>query len=95
MIYINIISLIISLAITPLNNIKPIEFQGKSYIVMEASTQIVIEGSNEDYIRSVVSISKIMTCILAIENMDLDTIITVDDTIKEQSMGQWNLYTYR
>lgn len=83
MIYINIISLIISLAITPLNNIKPIEFQGKSYIVMEASNQIVIEGSNEDYIQSVASISKIMTCILAIENMDLDTIITVDDTINK------------
>ena len=83
MIYINIISLIISLAITPLNNIKPVEFQGKSYIVMEASNQIVIEGSNEDYIQSVASISKIMTCILAIENMDLDTIITVDDTINK------------
>ena len=73
MIYVNIISLIISLAITPLNSVKPVEFQGKSYIVMEASNQVVIEGSNEDYIQSVASISKIMTCILAIENMDLDT----------------------
>lgn len=83
MIYINIISLIISLAITPLNSVKPVEFQGKSYIVMEASNQVVIEGSNEDYIQSVASISKIMTCILAIENMNLDTIITVDDTINK------------
>ena len=83
MIYVNIISLIISLAITPLNSVKPVEFQGKSYIVMEASNQVVIEGSNEDYIQSVASISKIMTCILAIENMDLDTIITVDDTINK------------
>ena len=83
MIYVNIISLIISLAITPLNSVKPVEFQGKSYIVMEASNQVVIEGSNEDYIQSVASISKIMTCILAIENMNLDTIITVDDTINK------------
>ena len=88
MIYVNIISLIISLAITPLNSVKPVEFQGKSYIVMEASNQVVIEGSNEDYIQSVASISKIMTCILAIENMDLDTIITVDDTINK-AWGSW------
>ena len=59
MIYVNIISLIISLAITPLNSVKPkLEFQGKSYIVMEASHQVVIEGSNEDYIQDVASISK-------------------------------------
>ena len=50
---------------------------------MEASNQIVIEGSNQDYIQSVASISKIMTCIIAIENMELDTIVTVDDTINE------------
>lgn len=81
--YLNIISLIISLTFTPLYNVEHVEFQGKSYIVMEANNQMVIEGSNEDYIQSVASISKIMTCILAIENMDLDTIITVDDTINQ------------
>ena len=53
MIYVTIISLIISLAITPLNSVKPVEFQGKSYIVMDASNQVVIEGSNEDYMQSV------------------------------------------
>ena len=81
--YLNIISLIISLTFTPLYNVEHVEFHGKSYIVMEANNQMVIEGSNEDYIQSVASISKIMTCILAIENMDLDTIITVDDTINQ------------
>lgn len=81
--YLNIISLIISLTFIPLDNVEHVEFQGKSYIVMEANNQMVIEGSNEDYIQSVASISKIMTCILAIENMDLDTIITVDDTINQ------------
>ena len=64
-------------------NVSAVPFQGKSYIVMEASHQIVIEGSNQDYIQSVASISKIMTCIIAIENMELDTIITVDDTINK------------
>ena len=81
--YIKIIGLIISLTFIPLDSIKTIPFQGKSYIVMEASNQIVIEGSNQDYIQSVASISKIMTCIIAIENMELDTIVTVDDTINE------------
>lgn len=78
---IKIISLALSLTLMPLDHVKNIPFQGKSYIVMEASHQVVIEGSNEDYIQSVASISKIMTCIIAIENMDLDTLITVDETI--------------
>lgn len=81
--YLKIISLIISLTMMPLENIKNIPFQGKSYIVMEANNQIVIEGSNQDYIQSVASISKIMTCIIAIENMELDTIITIDDTVNK------------
>ena len=76
-----IISLLLPMNATKLNATEPVSFQGKSYIVMEAANQIVIEGSNEDYIQSVASISKIMTCIIAIENMDLDTIITVDETI--------------
>lgn len=73
-----IIGLMISLIST--NNVP---FQGKSYIVMEANSQTAIEGSNQDYIQSVASISKIMTCIIAIENMELDTIITIDDTINK------------
>ena len=78
------LGLIISLMMTLVNtNVSAVPFQGKSYIVMEASHQIVIEGSNQDYIQSVASISKIMTCIIAIENMELDTIITVDDTINK------------
>ncbi len=81
--YIKMIGLIISLTFLPLDSVKTVPFQGKSYIVMEASNQIVIEGSNEEYIQSVASISKIMTCIIAIENMKLDTIITVDDTINK------------
>ena len=78
-----ILNLIVSLLLIPLNSTTPVTFQGKSYIVMEASNQVVLEGSNEDYIQSVASISKIMTCIIATENMDLDTMITVDETINQ------------
>ena len=80
MYYLNVLSLLLSFSFAPIQNIP---FQGKSYLVMEASNQIVLEGSNEDYIQSVASISKIMTCILAIENMDLEQEITVDDTINK------------
>lgn len=78
-----IINILLTFLLLPLNTTTPVTFQGKSYIVMEASNQVVIEGSNEDYIQSVASISKIMTCIIAIENMDLDTVITVDETINQ------------
>lgn len=60
-----------------------IAFSGKSYVVMDARTNQVLESKNEHHVQSVASISKIMTCIIAIENMDLNTIITVDDTINK------------
>ena len=51
------LGLIISLMMTLVNtNVSAVPFQGKSYIVMEASHQIVIEGSNQDYIQRVASI---------------------------------------
>lgn len=62
---------------------KELAFSGKSYVVMEASTGQVLESKNEDFVQSVASISKIMTCIVAIENSDLDTIVEVDETINK------------
>ena len=62
-------------------HVKAMEFSGKSYIVMEAGSKQVLEEKNEHYIQSVASISKMMTCIVAIENSNLDKIVTVDDTI--------------
>lgn len=83
--YVFIVSLFLSVfTITPVQGAnKAMEFSGKSYIVMEASTLHELEGRNEHYVQSVASISKIMTCIVAIENKDLNTMITVDETIKK------------
>ncbi|MFV0394021.1 MAG: D-alanyl-D-alanine carboxypeptidase family protein [Coprobacillaceae bacterium] len=62
---------------------ETMSFSGKSYVVMEASSGQVLEGKNEHYVQSVASISKIMTCIVAIENANLDTIVEVDETINK------------
>ena len=60
-----------------------VEFFGKSYIVYDHMNDYVVESYNEDHSQSVASISKIMTAILVIENMDLDKEITVDQTINK------------
>jgi len=62
---------------------KSLAFSGKSYVVMEASSRQVLESKEEHYVQSVASISKIMTCLIAIENADLDMIVEVDETINQ------------
>ena len=54
-----------------------------SYIVIEQSTNKILQGANYDIQRSVASISKIMSAILAIENNDLEEIVTVPSEINE------------
>lgn len=82
--YLFILSLVLTLfSVQPVEAKEALPFSGKGYLVMEARTQQVLESKNEHYVQSVASISKIMTCIVAIENKDLDTKITVDDTIEE------------
>ena len=60
-----------------------VEFTGKSYIVYDRINDYITEGYNIKHVQSVASISKIMTAILVIENMDLDQEITVDETINK------------
>ena len=54
-----------------------------SYIVMEQSTNKILEGNNYDEQRSVASISKIMTAIVAIENIDINKIVKVPSEINK------------
>lgn len=54
-----------------------------SYIVIEQTTNKIIEGYNYDTQRSVASISKIMTAILVIENLSLDKKVIVSDDINK------------
>ena len=54
-----------------------------SYIVIEQSTNKILEGNNYDTQRSVASISKIMTAIVAIENIDINKIVKVPSEINK------------
>lgn len=57
--------------------------QATSYIVIEQSTNKILEGSNYDIQRSVASISKIMTAIVAIENIDINKKVKVPSEINK------------
>ena len=54
-----------------------------SYIVIEQSTNKILEGYNYNYSRSVASISKIMTAIVTIENIDINKKVKVPSDIKK------------
>ena len=53
------------------------------YILMDQTTGRIIEGKNYNSPALIASITKIMTCVLAIESNKLDNIVTVDETILE------------
>ena len=53
------------------------------YILMDQTTGRVITGKNYNTPALIASITKIMTCLLAIESNKLDNEVTVDDTILE------------
>jgi D-alanyl-D-alanine carboxypeptidase len=57
--------------------------QASSYIVIEQSNNKILEGNNYDTQRSVASISKIMTAIVTIENIDINTIVKVPNNINK------------
>jgi len=57
-----------------------------SYILMDMDSGMVIQSKNKDTPMLIASITKIMTCILAIENGNLDEIVVVDEVIN-QSYG--------
>lgn len=53
------------------------------YILMDMTTGRVLEGKNYNTPMLIASITKIMTCTLAIESGKLDNIVTVGDVIEE------------
>lgn len=50
---------------------------------MDQTTGRVLSSKNANSPRLIASITKIMTCLLAIESNKLDEIITVDESIKK------------
>lgn len=54
-----------------------------SYVLMDMTTGRVLAGKNYNTPYLIASISKIMTCLLAIESDKLDEIVVIDDVIKD------------
>ena len=52
-----------------------------SYILMDGTTGRVLLSKDMNNPRLIASITKIMTCIIVIENTDINTIVTVDESI--------------
>ena len=73
-----IILFLTGLFIIPLN-IKAIS--ASSYAVMDMDNERVLLSSNKDSKRLIASISKVMTCIIALENGNLNETVTVDENI--------------
>lgn len=64
--------------------VEPVTTTGaRSYIVIDGYTNEIIEGNNINLKRSVASISKIMTAIIALESGSLFEVVTADESIKK------------
>lgn len=61
--------------------VKGIETSATSAILMDTDTNTILYEKNINAVRSVASISKIMTAVLAIESDKLDDVVTIGDEI--------------
>ena len=67
--------------ITLISNVDASRSSAYEYILMDETTGRVLEGKNIHEPKLIASITKIMTCILAIESNKIDDIVIVDDTV--------------
>lgn len=67
--------------LTQNKNVNNTKYYVKSYIVLDFNSGKVLEGKDINLVRSVASISKIMTAIVAIENSKLDDYVEVNEDI--------------
>lgn len=63
-------------------NVSAYSSSATSTILMDTDNNRIIYANNIHNVRSIASISKIMTCIVAIENGNIDDLVVVDDAIK-------------
>lgn len=63
------------------HKVRAIDYFARSYIVMDYNTGEVLESKDMNLQRSVASISKIMTAILAVENSSLESYVEVNNDI--------------
>ena len=77
------ITLIIILLLININTCYASTSTAYEYILMDARTGRILAGKNYNTPALIASITKIMTCILAIESNKLDETVTVTDVIKD------------
>lgn len=77
-----IILLIVGIFIIFPSMVKAIDTSATSAILIDVDSKRILYSKDIHNVRSVASISKIMTCILAIENADLDKKVIVGNEIK-------------
>lgn len=66
-----------------LGNVNASTTTAHSYVLMDMTTGRVLSGKNYNTPYLIASITKIMTCLLAVESGKLDEVVVVDDVIKE------------
>lgn len=68
------------------NNTKPVSsaYYARSYIVMNRDDKSVLEGKDIHNPRSVASISKVMTCIIALESEHIFDLVEADEETTKQ-----------
>jgi D-alanyl-D-alanine carboxypeptidase len=59
------------------------EYYARSYVVLDYSSGLILESKSKDLVRSVASISKIMTAIIAIERTNLVGYVVANEDIKK------------
>ena len=57
---------------------NPPEINGETAVLIDARTGAILYEKDKDALREPASTTKIMTCLLALENLTLDTVITID-----------------
>lgn len=66
-----------------ISNVNASTDSAYSYVLMDMDSGRVLESKNKDSPMLIASITKIMTAIIAIENGNLDEVITVDESISK------------
>ena len=75
-----ILTVLISIILTPIST-KALTDSSKSSIVMDMESGRVLYHKNENDIRLIASITKIMTAIVTLENSNINKNVTVGDEI--------------
>ena len=77
------ILLVITILFLNINTCNASTSTAYEYILMDSTTGRILAGKNYNTPMLIASITKIMTCLLAIESNKLEDTVTVDDIIKE------------